>query len=364
MTISIVPISATVLADDGTAVVGADEFNAGYQKISQSAAGLIGKDSSGDSTLNTFSGATHSGTTITVSDATINTSDITTNNASTSKHGFLKKLNNDSTYYMDGSGAWSVPAGGGGGGSGLADSSYFRGGALSYSSTTAIAVADCAIALNGNSRSIAGATYTSGSTMKDIANSTVTLGASKAYFVFAFDNAGTGEIRFEEVDGTGDGAALTYDATKDYWKAASTGATARRIGKFWTNGSSQIIKFYMSGKGRARRVYINDRTAGPALLSGASSAAYAAVTITPYITADDEEYIARAILTTSGATSFSLNWSVDGGTSDHVLISSSSYAASTFEPGPYQWIVNTSSLQYKNVTCTVASRLLGFSFTV
>lgn len=41
--------------------------------------------------------------------------DITTNNSSTSNHGFLKKLNNDATYYMDGTGAWSVPAGGGGG---------------------------------------------------------------------------------------------------------------------------------------------------------------------------------------------------------------------------------------------------------
>lgn len=39
--------------------------------------------------------------------------DVTTNNASTSKHGFLKKLSNVSTEYMDGTGAWSTPAGGG-----------------------------------------------------------------------------------------------------------------------------------------------------------------------------------------------------------------------------------------------------------
>lgn len=48
-------------------------------------------------------------------DATITTSDITTNNASTSKHGWLKKLSNVATEYMDGTGAWSTPAGGGGG---------------------------------------------------------------------------------------------------------------------------------------------------------------------------------------------------------------------------------------------------------
>lgn len=45
----------------------------------------------------------------TISDATVSFTDITTNNSSTSKHGFLKKLDNDSTHFMDGTGAWSVP---------------------------------------------------------------------------------------------------------------------------------------------------------------------------------------------------------------------------------------------------------------
>ncbi len=40
----------------------------------------------------------------TISDATITTSDITTNNASITKHGFLKKLSNVSTEYLDGKG--------------------------------------------------------------------------------------------------------------------------------------------------------------------------------------------------------------------------------------------------------------------
>lgn len=42
--------------------------------------------------------------------------DVTTGNASTTKHGFLKKLDNDGTHYMDGQGNWTVPAGSGGGG--------------------------------------------------------------------------------------------------------------------------------------------------------------------------------------------------------------------------------------------------------
>lgn len=44
-------------------------------------------------------------------DANLSTSDITTNNATTSKHGFLLKLNNSATQYMNGQGAWTTPAG-------------------------------------------------------------------------------------------------------------------------------------------------------------------------------------------------------------------------------------------------------------
>lgn len=39
--------------------------------------------------------------------------DITTNNATTSNHGFLKKLDNNSAHFMDGQGNWSTPAGAG-----------------------------------------------------------------------------------------------------------------------------------------------------------------------------------------------------------------------------------------------------------
>lgn len=41
--------------------------------------------------------------------------DITTNNVSTTKHGFAPKLPNDATKYLDGTGAYTVPAGSGGG---------------------------------------------------------------------------------------------------------------------------------------------------------------------------------------------------------------------------------------------------------
>jgi hypothetical protein len=51
-------------------------------------------------------------------DELASTTDVTTLNASTTAHGLLPKLSNVSTQYLDGTGAWSAPAGGGGGGVG------------------------------------------------------------------------------------------------------------------------------------------------------------------------------------------------------------------------------------------------------
>ena len=42
-------------------------------------------------------------------DATLTFTDITTNNSSTTKHGFLKKLDNSVTNFMNGTGDWSAP---------------------------------------------------------------------------------------------------------------------------------------------------------------------------------------------------------------------------------------------------------------
>lgn len=53
-----------------------------------------------------------------VDDADLVLSDVLTNNVSTTKHGFAPKLPNDATRYLDGTGNYSVPAGGGGGGVG------------------------------------------------------------------------------------------------------------------------------------------------------------------------------------------------------------------------------------------------------
>ena len=59
------------------------------------------------------------GDTITESEITL--ADNTTNNSSTTKHGFLKKLDNVSTNFMNGQGNWAAPAAGIGGSTGATD---------------------------------------------------------------------------------------------------------------------------------------------------------------------------------------------------------------------------------------------------
>jgi hypothetical protein len=54
----------------------------------------------------------------TVDESEIDLSDVLTNNVSSARHGFAPKLPNDATKYLDGTGQYSVPAGGGGGGLG------------------------------------------------------------------------------------------------------------------------------------------------------------------------------------------------------------------------------------------------------
>ena len=119
-------------------------------------------------------------------DATLTTTDITTNNASTSKHGFLKKLDNTATNYMDGTGAWSVPAGTPGGLTTIASGSFgavtlvditsipatYRGLVL-YISGASNTVATRALQIEVSTGSAFGSS-THGSRYKQIAGTTIT----------------------------------------------------------------------------------------------------------------------------------------------------------------------------------------------
>lgn len=79
-------------------------------------------------------------------DADILFTDTVTGNSSNSKHGYVPKLPNDATKYYDGTGAFSVPAGGGGGGSGTVTSASvvsangFSGSVATATTTPAITI--------------------------------------------------------------------------------------------------------------------------------------------------------------------------------------------------------------------------------
>jgi hypothetical protein len=94
----------------------------------------------GTSTQVLHSGTTPSWSAVVEADQTL--ADNTTANASTSAHGYLKKLDNTATHYMDGTGAWSTP----GGASGIG--TVFS---ASTSSSTVNSATTTFLAITGNS---------------------------------------------------------------------------------------------------------------------------------------------------------------------------------------------------------------------
>lgn len=79
-----------------------------YTTVATSLASIVSTVTSLSSTVTTHTSDTanpHS-----TSDANLAITDVTTNNSSTSKHGFLKKLDNDITHFMRGDGSWAAPA--------------------------------------------------------------------------------------------------------------------------------------------------------------------------------------------------------------------------------------------------------------
>ncbi len=81
-----------------------------------------------------------------LSDATITTSDVTTNNATSLKHGFLPKLSGSATQFINGSGAWSTPAGGG---DVAGPASAVSGRVATFNGTTGKIIQDSGLTLSG-----------------------------------------------------------------------------------------------------------------------------------------------------------------------------------------------------------------------
>ena len=77
------------------------------------AGSLIPPGGSTQSVLRTISGIPTWGAQPDITEADLSLSDNTTANASTTKHGLLRKLDNNAAHFLDGTGAWTAPSGGG-----------------------------------------------------------------------------------------------------------------------------------------------------------------------------------------------------------------------------------------------------------
>lgn len=184
---------------------------------------------------------------------------------------------------------------------------------LAYSSTTAITIKAGNIVVNGQLVTVTDTTKTSASTMANIAGTTVTLAANSAYFVYVSD---AGVFAFEKFTATGgDSDAPVYNSTYDYWAAPSTGVAWRRIGKFWTNGSSQPYPFHVTVNGRAR-CYTSDVDAMSSNLisSGVDTSFQPVTNQATYFSTDDKAICVRCFSTKITATGVvNIDLSVDAG---------------------------------------------------
>ena len=208
------------------------------------------------------------------------------------------------------------------------------GGIGPITATTSLPVAACTLDINGTILTIAGATLTSGSTWKNLNGSTVTIGASKKYHLYAFNNAGTGEWRVQDYSEATYGGAPVFDSTINYFKSPYTtaGVNARRVACFWSNGSSQLIPCDQEVFGRFRRIQTRALAAATLVSAGTATTA-TAVTITPWVTADDATFMLGLSQGNSSTSANSLNVSIDG-TNIYNLATPQAWVSSGYNGSP------------------------------
>jgi hypothetical protein len=234
---------------------------------------------------------------------------------------------------------------------------------LAFNSTTVLRVKAGKIGVNGKVVTFTQTDYTSASTMKTIANVTVTLAANKCYNVFISD---AGVIGINLNDSTGDSVPPVFNTTYDYWASASTGAAWRRIGKFWTDASSHILKFICNDLGRYREFELYSTSAIQLVSAVQGTGSYVSTAIAPYISADDAKMAVRMEPTSRGAGTDYILLSIDGGTNVYgvqgLLIVAD---ANNVVYGPSYWVPNSGTLHNSGTTnTTINITLTGVSMVV
>jgi hypothetical protein len=174
-----------------------------------------------------------------VTEAKLLLADNTTGNATTARHGLLRKLSNVATEYLDGTGNWSVPA------VGAPIASMIPGGRLTLSSTIPVTESDITAAttlyylpyLHTKVKVYTGSAWK----VMDIGGSGISIAITgtnlNVYDVFVYDNAGTPTLEL--------GGAWTNDSTRSTAIAqvdgvpVKSGATTRTyLGSIWLNATN------------------------------------------------------------------------------------------------------------------------------
>jgi hypothetical protein len=164
-----------------------------------------------------------------VTDADLSTSNITTNNVTIAKHGFAPILPNDATKYLDGTGAYTVPAGSGTG-TVTTTGSPASGNLTKFSGATSITNAD-----------LTGDVTTSGTVATVIANAVVTLAkianAAANSKLLGSGASGSGSSYTELTLGTG----LSMSGTT--LNATSAAGSFVQLAQIVTTGSATTVDF-------------------------------------------------------------------------------------------------------------------------
>ncbi len=205
------------------------------------------------------------------------------------------------------------------------------------------------ISINNRILSLTQTDYTTHTTLVDMAGTSYDLGASKALHAYAFDNAGTLEIRTQEWATSGD--TPVFDTDYNYWKHPSVGVTARFLGAIWTDGSNHIRKFRFVGMDRVRTMHLEDIN-GIFVVSNQNQASYTGITITPYFTGEGiRNQVWLTSVEASGNAASTL--SIDGGTTDFDFIGASVLSTSSQFSSGRSMLPYSGTLHYKS---TVASK--------